>query len=72
MKRLFVAMPYGIRKSPLNYEEPDRISEIDFDAVWKGVLEPAIPLGFETKRADQLRQPGLIDRMYNEWYSTPI
>jgi tetratricopeptide (TPR) repeat protein len=67
MKRLFVAMPYGVRKGCLDYEEPDKLSEIDFDGVWKGILQPAIPPGFEIKRADQLRQPGLIDRMYNEW-----
>jgi tetratricopeptide (TPR) repeat protein len=31
------------------------------------MLQPALPPGFEIKRADELRQPGLIDRMYNEW-----
>lgn len=67
MKRLFVAMPYGVRKAPLDYEEPDKTCVIDFDAVWDGILQPAVPPGFETKRADELRQPGLIDRMYNEW-----
>ena len=67
MKRLFVAMPYGIRNAPLDYEELDNPREIDFDAVWKEVLQPAVPAGFEIKRADELRQPGLIDRMYNEW-----
>ena len=67
MQKLFVAMPYGKRKAPLDYEEPDRTCEIDFDAVWEGILQPAVPPGFETKRADELRQPGLIDRMYNEW-----
>ena len=67
MKRLFVAMPYGKRKAPLDHEEPERTCEIDFDAVWEGILQPAVPADFETKRADELRQPGLIDRMYNEW-----
>jgi tetratricopeptide (TPR) repeat protein len=67
MKRLFVAMPYGKRKAPLDYEEPAKTCEIDFDAVWEGILQPAVPSDFETKRADELRQPGLIDRMYNEW-----
>ena len=67
MKRLFVAMPYGRRKAPLNYEEPEKTCEIDFDAVWEGILQPAVSPDFETKRADELRQPGLIDRMYNEW-----
>jgi len=67
MKRLFVAMPYGIRNAPLDYEELDNPRKIDFDAVWKEVLQPAVPPGFDIKRADELRQPGLIDRMYNEW-----
>ena len=67
MKRLFVAMPYGVRKAPLDYEEPDKTCVIDFNAVWEGILQPAVPAGFEMKRADELRQPGLIDRMYNEW-----
>lgn len=67
MKRLFVAMPYGVRTSSLDYEEPDKTCVIDFDAVWKGILQPAVPEGVETKRADELRQPGLIDRMFNEW-----
>lgn len=67
MKKLFVAMPYGKRKAPLDYELPEKTCEVDFDAVWEGILLPAVPQDFETKRADELRQPGLIDRMYNEW-----
>lgn len=67
LRRLFVAMPYGTRKGPLDFEEPDKTCEIDFDAVWKSVLKPAVPEGFETKRADELRQPGLIDQKYIEW-----
>jgi tetratricopeptide (TPR) repeat protein len=66
-KRLFVAMPYGKRKAPLDYDEPDKTCVIDFDAVWDEILQPAIPAGFVMKRADELGQPGLIDRMYNEW-----
>jgi hypothetical protein len=64
MKRLFVAMPYGERKAPLDYEQPETTCVIDFDAVWEGILQPAVPSGFETKRADELSQPGLIDLMY--------
>ena len=67
MKKLFVAMPYGERKGPLDYEKPDDVVTIDFDAVWKKLFLPAIPAGFDTKRADELRKPGLIDRLYNEW-----
>lgn len=67
MKRLFVAMPYGVRKAPLDYEKPDKTCVIDFDAVWDGILQPAVPTGFDTKRADEMRQPGLIERLYNEW-----
>lgn len=60
-------MPYGKRKAPLDYEEPEKTCEIDFDAVWEGILQPAVPPDFETKRADELRETGLIDLMYNEW-----
>lgn len=67
MKRLFVAMPYGVRRAPLDYEDPAKTCEINFDDVWENMLRPAVPPDFKTKRADELRQPGLIDRMYNEW-----
>jgi tetratricopeptide (TPR) repeat protein len=65
--KLFVAMPYGHRKAPLDSDSPDVTVEIDFDAVWKEILQPAVPEGFETKRADELRRSGLIDRLYIEW-----
>jgi Flp pilus assembly protein TadD len=67
MKRLFVAMPYGRRKAPLDGDKPAVTVEIDFNAVWNEILQPSVPSGFDTKRADELRQPGLIDRLYNEW-----
>lgn len=66
-KKLFVAMPYGKRVAPLDYDNPGATVEIDFDAVWDGIIQPAVPPGYQTKRADELRQPGLIDRLYNEW-----
>ena len=44
-KRVFVAMPYGERKAPLDYEEPDKTCVIDFDAVWAEILQPAVPPG---------------------------
>jgi tetratricopeptide (TPR) repeat protein len=67
MKRLFVAMPYGIRKAPLDFEAPGKLSTIDFDAVWEGILKPSLPPDFEAKRADELRPTGLIDPKYIEW-----
>ena len=66
MRKLFVAMPYGHRKAPLTMT-PEVTVEIDFDAVWSEILQPAVPEGFATKRADELKQPGLIDRLYSEW-----
>jgi hypothetical protein len=60
-------MPYGRRKAPLDEDKADATVEIDFDAVWREVLQPAVPKDFETRRADELRQPGLIDRLYSEW-----
>ena len=66
-KRLFIAMPYGKRKAPLDMDFPDKTVEIDFDSVWKGLIKPSLPRDFEVKRADELHRPGLIDLMYNEW-----
>ena len=60
-------MPYGKRKAPLDHDKPDVTVEIDFDAVWEEILQPGVPEGLETKRADELRKPGLIDRLYSEW-----
>jgi hypothetical protein len=60
-------MPYGQRKAPLDHDKPDVTVEIDFDAVWEEILQPGVPEGLETKRADELRKPGLIDRLYSEW-----
>ena len=67
MKRLFIAMPYGKRRAPLDMDFPDKTVEIDFDSVWTGLIKPALPKEYEVKRADELRRPGLIDLMYNEW-----
>lgn len=66
-RRLFVAMPYGERKGLLDGEDAQSVVSIDFDAVWNGLIAPAIPEGFVAKRADELREPGLIDQLYNEW-----
>jgi tetratricopeptide (TPR) repeat protein len=60
-------MPYGIRKGTLDHENPTEVREIHFDKVWTGILQPAVPASFETKRADELRRSGLIDRLYIEW-----
>ena len=49
MKKLFVAMPFGRRKTPLDEDAADVRVDIDFDAVWKQILQPGIPKGFETK-----------------------
>ena len=66
-KRLFIAMPYGKRKAPLDPDFPDHTVEIDFDSVWSGLIKPSLPKDFEVKRADELHLSGLIDLMYNEW-----
>jgi tetratricopeptide (TPR) repeat protein len=67
LRRLFVAMPYGQREGLLDHEDPKSHAKIDFDSVWSGLVLPAIPDGFTSKRADELREPGLIDQLYNEW-----
>lgn len=64
MTRLFVAMPYGTRSGPLDYDRPEETVEIPFDRVWEGILKQAIPAGFEFERADELSEAGLIDRLY--------
>jgi tetratricopeptide (TPR) repeat protein len=66
-RRLFVAMPYREREGLLDHEDPQSAAKIDFDAVWKGIIFPAIPEGFMCKRADELQESGLIDQLYNEW-----
>jgi tetratricopeptide (TPR) repeat protein len=66
-RKLFVAMPYGRRQGLVDYEDPSSLKEIHFDEVWKDIISPAIPDGFVAKRADELREPGLIDQLYNEW-----
>lgn len=67
-KKLFIAMPYGVREDRLDHynEKADKII-LDFDAIWQGVIQPAIPQEFNYKRADELGQPGIIDKLYIEW-----
>ena len=65
--KLFVAMPYGAVAGFLDQDDPQTQREIQFDEVWEGVIKPAIPPGWEAKRADELHEPGIIDRLYTEW-----
>jgi tetratricopeptide (TPR) repeat protein len=67
LSRLFVAMPYGEREGLLDHEDPRSGCKIHFDEVWKDLIEHAIPETFTARRADDLREPGLIDQLYNEW-----
>lgn len=70
-KRLFIAMPYGIRTDRLDhYNEADLNITLDFDKIWAGVIQQAIPEDYIFKRADELRQPGIIDKLYIEWLFT--
>jgi tetratricopeptide (TPR) repeat protein len=66
-KRLFVIMPYGERVGYLGAGESEKNVSINFDAVWKDILLPAIPHDFMAKRADELDQSGIIDKLYIEW-----
>jgi hypothetical protein len=65
--RLFVAMPYGPVTGCLDQDDLQTQMAIQFDEVWEGVIRPAIPPGWEAKRADELQEPGIIDRLYAEW-----
>jgi len=65
--KLFVAMPYGPVTGRLDQDDLQTQMEIEFDEVWEGVIKPAIPPGWEAKRADELHEPGIIDKLYAEW-----
>lgn len=59
-------MPFGTRTGFLDHAEEDvtkRVT-IKFDSVWKSIIKRAIPAGFNAIRADELREPGIIDRKY--------
>jgi hypothetical protein len=65
--KVFVAMPYGVRNAVLDHTiEGASPVEIDFDDVWHGLIEPALPPGWTAFRADELTRPGLIDQVYIE------
>src|ERR1044071_3370250 len=66
-KRLFVAMPYGERESCLDDRSTNKKVKINFNAVWEGILSPAVPEDFIAKRADELQESGIIDQLYIEW-----
>jgi Flp pilus assembly protein TadD len=64
---VFVAMPYGVRTAVLNHEHGGSAPvAIDFDDVWEGLIEPAMPDGWTAYRAIELGRPGLIDQVYIE------
>jgi tetratricopeptide (TPR) repeat protein len=66
-KRLFVAMPYGEREACLDDREASNRVKINFNAVWKGILFPAIPQDFIAHPANELQESGIIDQLYIEW-----
>jgi hypothetical protein len=64
---VFVAMPYGVRNAILDPTVEDaRPVQIDFDDVWHGLIEPALPDGWTAFRADELNRPGIIGQVYIE------
>ena len=66
--KTFVAMPYGVRTAVLDPTATEAAASvtIDFDDVWHGLIEPAIPEDWTAFRADELNHPGLIDQVYIE------
>ncbi|HSR66695.1 MAG TPA: tetratricopeptide repeat-containing protein [Acidobacteriota bacterium] len=66
-RRLFIAMPFGTREGTLDFTQPEKRVEIDFNSVWNGVLRPAISGEFDARRAKEFRQPGIVDLSYIEW-----
>ncbi len=66
-KRLFVAMPYGERTNCLDDRNANKKVKVNFNAVWEGILSPAIPKDFIAQRADELQESGIIDQLYIKW-----
>lgn len=68
-KELFIIMPFNTKKGKLDHYNQDAdIVEINFDEIWKEIIIPSIPKDkFIFKRADEMRRPGLIDRIYIKW-----
>ena len=60
-------MPYGVRNAILDHNIDGAVPvKIDFDDVWHGLIEPALPDGWTAFRADEINRPGLIDQVYIE------
>lgn len=66
-KRLFIAMPFDVKEGALDHNKPTERTKIDFNAVWQKMIKPAIPKSFLSRRANELRKPGIIDKQYIEW-----
>ncbi len=66
--KIFIAMPFGRdRKGRLDHEdESSEVVTINFDAVWKNLIQPAIPTKYEALRADEDHRGGPIDRNFVE------
>lgn len=67
-------MPYGVRTDKLDHNaENSQLVSLDFNKIWDGIIQPAIPEGYVYRRADELLQPGIIDKLYIEWlYSADV
>lgn len=68
-KIAFIAMPYGERIGFLHHSEEDlgKRKTIKFDGVWSDIIKKSLPEGFKAFRADELRNPGVIDQKYMKW-----
>jgi 3',5'-cyclic AMP phosphodiesterase CpdA/tetratricopeptide (TPR) repeat protein len=61
MKRLFVIMPFGLRRA----DERHDVDSIDFDFVYNDLIRPAAKAAeFEPVRIDELVEPGQITHQY--------
>ena len=65
--KLFVAMPYGIETGRLDPNDAGSERTLPFDEIWTQLIRPAIPESWNTKRADELHELGVIDQLYAEW-----
>ena len=66
-KSLFIIMPFGVKKGRLDHFSQDgNYIDIDFDKIWKSIIQPSIPEEYDYIRADELKRSGPIDRNYIE------
>ena len=60
VKLVFFSMPFGTK--PVGEQEKH-----DIDATWQKLLKPAVPEGWDSKRIDEVDEPGAIPDQFKEF-----